>query len=79
VRGIRGLHKLQHEDRIRQFLAGLANVELLTQDLHSSESAGRIYADFERTGQRIGRADPRIAAIALRYGLTRITGNVAHY
>ena len=76
---VKGLHKLRREDHVQQFLAGLANVELLTQDLHSSESAGRIYADFERTGQRIGRADPRIAAIALRYGLTRITGNVAHY
>ena len=76
---VKGLHKLQREDRVQQFPAGLANVELLTQDLHSSESAGRIYADLERTGQPIGRADPIIAAIALRYGLTLITGNVAHY
>jgi predicted nucleic acid-binding protein len=41
--------------------------------------AGRIYADLERIGQPIGRADPIIAAIALRYDLTLITGNVAHY
>src|SRR5882724_12373039 len=54
---VKGLHKLQREDRMQQFLAGLANVELLTQDLHSAESAGRIYADLERTGQPIGRAD----------------------
>jgi tRNA(fMet)-specific endonuclease VapC len=69
---VKGLHKLQREDRIQQFLAGIANVELLTQELYSSESAGRIYADLERTGQPIGRADPMIAAIALRYGLTLI-------
>lgn len=60
---VKGLHKLQREDRVQQFLAGLADVELLTQDLHSSESAGRIYADLERTGQPIGRADPIIASI----------------
>jgi len=36
---VKGLHKFQREDRVQQFLAGLANVELLTQDLHSSESA----------------------------------------
>jgi tRNA(fMet)-specific endonuclease VapC len=76
---VKGLHKLQREDRVQQFLAGLANVGLLTQDLYSSESAGHIYADLERTGQPIGRADPIIAFIALRYVLTLITGNVAHY
>jgi tRNA(fMet)-specific endonuclease VapC len=76
---VKGLHKLQREDRVQQFLTGLTSVELLTQDVHSSELAGRIYADLERTGQPIGRADPIIAAIALRHDLTLITGSVAHY
>lgn len=76
---VKGLHKLQREDRIQQFLAGLPTVELLTLDLRSSELAGRIYADLERSGQPIGRADPMIAAIALRHGLTLVRGNLSHY
>lgn len=76
---IKGFHKVTREDRIQKFLAGLAAVELLTLDLTSSELAGRIYADLERTGQPIGRADPMIAAIALHHSLTLVTGNVSHY
>lgn len=76
---VKGLHKLQREDRIQQFLAGLPTVESLTLDLRSSELAGRIYADLERAGQPLGRADPMIAAIALRHGLTLVPGNVSHY
>jgi len=76
---VKGFHKLQREDRIQQFLARLPTVKLLTLDLRSAELSGRIYADLERTGQPIGRADPMIAAIALRHGLTLVTGNVSHY
>lgn len=76
---VKGFHKLRHEERIRRFQVGLPTVELLTLDLRSSELAGRIYADLERTGQPIGRADPMIAAIALRHGLTLVTGNISHY
>ena len=76
---VKGFHKLQREDRIEQFLAGLPTVEVLTLDLRSAELAGRIYADLERTGQPIGRADPMIAALALRHGLTLVTGNISHY
>ena len=76
---VKGLHKMQREDRIQQFLDGLTTIDVLTLDMQSAEVAGRIYADLERTGQPIGRADPIIAAIALRHGLTLITGNQAHY
>ena len=76
---VKGFHKLQREDRIQQFLEGLGSAEVLTLDLRSSELAGRIYADLERTGQPIGRADPMIAAIALRHDLTLVTGNLAHF
>jgi predicted nucleic acid-binding protein len=41
--------------------------------------AGRIYADLERTGQPIGRADPIIAGIAMQHGLLLVTGNQNHY
>jgi tRNA(fMet)-specific endonuclease VapC len=76
---VKGLHKMQREDRIEQFLDGLVTVDLLTLDVQSADLAGRIYADLERTGQPVGRADPIIAAIALRHGFTLITGNQAHY
>jgi tRNA(fMet)-specific endonuclease VapC len=76
---VKGLHKMQREDRIQQFLDGLTTIDALTLDVQSAEVAGRIYADLERTGQSIGRADPIIAAIALEHGLTLITGNQAHY
>ncbi len=76
---VKGFHKLQREDRIQQFLAGLTTVELLSLDAQSAELAGRIYADLERSGQPIGRADPMVAAIALRHGLVLVTGNLAHY
>jgi tRNA(fMet)-specific endonuclease VapC len=76
---VRGFHKLQREARLQQFLAVLDGVELLTLDRRSAELAGRIYADLERTGQPIGRADPMIAAIASSNGLTLVTGNVSHF
>jgi tRNA(fMet)-specific endonuclease VapC len=76
---VKGYHRQKREDRIQQFLADLSTVELLTLDLQASESAGRIYADLEQTGQPIGRADPLIAAIALRHDLTLVTGNQSHY
>jgi tRNA(fMet)-specific endonuclease VapC len=76
---VKGLHKMQREDRIREFLDGLSTVNILTLDVPGAELAGRIYADLERSGQPIGRADPIIAAIAVQHGLTLITGNQAHY
>ncbi len=76
---VKGFHKVQREDRIQQFLTGIRTVELLTLDLSGAELAGRIYADLERIGQPIGRADPMIAAIALHNDLTLITGNLSHY
>jgi tRNA(fMet)-specific endonuclease VapC len=76
---VKGLHKVQRESEIQRFLEALSTVELLTLDLQAAERAGRIYADLERTGQPIGRADPMIAAIALQHGLTLVTGNRAHY
>ena len=76
---VKGFHKLQREDRIQEFLSKLPNIEVLTLDVRSSELAGRIYADLEKSGQGIGRADPIVAAIAFRHSLTLVTGNMAHY
>jgi hypothetical protein len=41
---VKGFHKLNREDRVQQFLAGLPAVELLTLDQRSAELVGRIYA-----------------------------------
>ena len=76
---VKGFHKLQREDRLQEFLSKLPNIEVLTLDVRSSELAGRIYADLEKSGQGIGRADPIVAAIAFRHSLTQVTGNMAHY
>ena len=76
---IKGFHKLQREDRIQEFLSKLSDMEVLTLDVRSAEMAGRIYADLEKSGQGIGRADPMVAAVALRHSLTLVTGNMAHY
>jgi len=76
---VKGFHKVQREEHLQKFLARLSTVEILTLDLKSAELAGRIYADLERTGQPIGRADPMIAAIAIQHDLTLVTGNTAHY
>jgi len=58
---VKGFHKIRREDGIRRLLAAMSSAEILTLDLHSSELAGRIYADSELAGQTIGRADPLIA------------------
>ncbi len=76
---IKGYHKIKREDRIQKFLSILPCVELLPLDLNSAETAGRIMGDLERTGQPIGRADPMVAATALRHDLVLVTGNTSHY
>ena len=42
-------------------------------------NTGNMYAELERSGQPIGRADPMIAATASTHGLLLVTGNVGHY
>lgn len=76
---VKGLHKRGLSRQLSQFLARLAFMDVLPLDVPAAELAGRIAADLERMGQTIGRADPMIAAIALRHGLTLVTGNVSHY
>ena len=76
---VKGLQKAGREHGIQTLLSELNTATIHTLDLRSSELAGRIYGDLERTGQTIGLADPMIAAIAIRHDLTLVTGNVAHY
>jgi len=60
-------------------LSAISDIEILTLNIKSAELAGKIYADLERTGQPIGRADPMIAAISLANNLILTTGNIEHY
>ena len=76
---VKGFHKVHREKQLQQFLSSLGTAEILTLSVKSAEIAGRIYADLERTGQPIGRADPIIAAIALEHHLVLSTGNTSHY
>ena len=76
---VKGFHKVHREDDIQRLLAELATAELVTLTGSSAELAGRIYADLERTGEPIGRADPMIAAMAIRHNLVLSTGNERHY
>ncbi|UCH95215.1 MAG: type II toxin-antitoxin system VapC family toxin [Candidatus Aminicenantes bacterium] len=76
---VKGFHKINQENEIQQLLPKLMTTELVTLTIKSAELAGRIYADLERTGQPIGRADPMIAAIAIDRKLVLATGNERHY
>lgn len=76
---VKGLHKLQEPGRIKTFVSSLVGVEIVAVDTATAILAGEIYADLEHSGQPIGRADPIIAATAIRYGLLLTTGNTKHY
>ena len=66
VEMVRGFQKKQSTRRLQQFLSAIVSEEILSLDQPAAELAGRIAGDLDRTGQPIGRADPMIAAIALR-------------
>ncbi len=76
---VKGFHKVHREEKLLQFLSTVTTADILTLSVKSAEIAGRIYADLERTGQPIGRADPMITAIALEHELVLSTGNLNHY
>ena len=76
---IKGFHKVNRETNIQKFISALSDTEVLTLQIKEAEIAGRIYADLERTGQPIGRADPIVASIAMVNNLILSTGNIDHY
>jgi predicted nucleic acid-binding protein len=76
---VKGFHQAGRVAALEKFLAGLGSTNLLVFDRSCAETAGKIYADLERTGQPIGRADPMIAAIAIQHNLTLVSGNTDHY
>ena len=74
-----GFQRMQNHRRMQQFLAAVAQEDVIAFEHPAAELAGRIAGDLDRTGQTIGKADPMIAAIALHHGLELVTGNTAHY
>ncbi len=76
---IEGWQKRKQEERLQQFSTILISQEILSFDLTAAILAGKIYADLETTGQRIGYPDCMIAAITMHHNLTLVTGNVSHY
>ncbi len=76
---VEGWRKRKQEERLEQFLNILTSQEILSLELTESVLAGKIYADLELTGKRIGYPDCMIAAIAISHNLTLVTGNLSHY
>lgn len=76
---VKGFHKVGRADALKKFLDSLHAIEVIPFDEKCSITAGRMFADLEKTGQLIGRADPMIAAIAIEHDLTLVTGNTDHY
>jgi len=74
-----GFQRMQNHRRLQNFLAAVAQEEVISFEHPAAELAGRIAGDLDRTGQTIGKADPMIAAIALHHGLELVTGNTSHY
>jgi len=74
-----GLRRKGREDRVKQFEASLQVAEVLPFDEAPGRLAGRINADLENRGRRVGMPDVMIAAIAIHQKLPVVTGNLAHY
>ena len=57
----------------------LPRVVVLPFDQRSAEIYGKLRADLERIGMPLEIPDLQIAAVALRYELIVVTGNVRHF
>jgi tRNA(fMet)-specific endonuclease VapC len=79
MEAVRGYYLAVRLERLREFIAGLADHEVLPFSMSTAELAGKIDADLLKAGQPIGRADPMIAASAIEHGLDLVTGNIKHF
>jgi tRNA(fMet)-specific endonuclease VapC len=57
----------------------LPTVSVLDFDIRAAYIAGNIRAYLEKTGMMLAWADIQIAAIAMTYDMTLITGNLKHF
>jgi tRNA(fMet)-specific endonuclease VapC len=78
-----GAERLRDEDRRRHLLTDinnlLAQMNVLAFDQASAETFGRIRASVERAGNPRDVPDLMIASVAIRNGLTLVTGNIRHF
>lgn len=70
-----GVHPAQL-DAVEAFLGGLRWLETTPA---IARRAGRLRYQYARRGTQLGLADTLIAATAMEYGLTLITGNRRHF
>ena len=75
----RGYYLAARLERLGEFIASLADHEVLPFTESTAELAGKIDAHLLKAGQPIGRADPMIAATAIEHDLDLVTGNVEHF
>jgi predicted nucleic acid-binding protein len=76
---VSGLQRMERWEQLERFLQALGELEVLPLERESAVLAGRIDGDLWRVGQRIGRADPMVAAQAIIHGLVLVSGNMRHY
>jgi tRNA(fMet)-specific endonuclease VapC len=76
---VKGLRKAGRATALDRFVRQLPQFDILPVDTEVAVLAGAMYAELERAGQPIGRADPLIAATASGHRLTLVTGNMDHY
>lgn len=74
-----GLQRMERSEQIVKLLNELPNVELIDLNTEIAALAGHIFGDLYRIGQQIGSIDSLIAATAIHYELTLISGNTRHF
>jgi len=76
---VEGWQKRKQQQKLEKFLDIIGKQEILSLEFTGAIMAGKIYADLENIGKRIGYPDCMIAAIAIENNLTLVTGNIVHY
>jgi tRNA(fMet)-specific endonuclease VapC len=76
-----GLARHARGDRLRRVYETrvLPALEILAFDQECAEVYGRLRAQLEKRGERLGEADLMIAAITLRHDLMLVSGNTRHF
>lgn len=76
---VEGLSRSQNQVGVSEFLRRAEGFEVLPIDFEEAILAGRILAELARSGQRIGKEDPFIAAVAIANRRPLVTTNTSHY
>ena len=74
-----GLQRMERTSRIKELEQELLNVDVISIDVEIATLSGRIFGELYRNGNQIGSIDALIAATALQYDLTLVTGNTRHF